>query len=72
MLGYQKGLKNHWTRQTIKKEKEFYHSSYVHEGFISAVILLNDLIKILVLGILNCAIFKDLGSDCYSKNIISQ
>ena len=58
---------------TIKKEKILYHSSYVHESFISAVSLLNDLIKILVgFGIFNCIIFKDLGSDCYCKNSISQ
>ena len=53
--------------------ENFYHSSYVHEGFISAVSLLNDLMKILVgLGIFNRAIFKNLGSDCYFKNSISQ
>ena len=32
--------------------------------------LLNDLIKIL--GIFNCVIFKDIGSDCYCKNTIFQ
>ena len=41
----------------------------VHEGFISAVCLLNDLMKMLVdFGIFNRVIFKDLGSDCYHKN----
>ena len=49
------------------------HSSYVHKGFISAVSLLNDLMKILVgFGIFNCVIFKDLLSDCYCKYSISQ
>ena len=58
---------------TIKKEKIFYHSSYVHEGFISTVSLSNELIKILVgLGLFNRVISKDLGSDCYCKNSISQ
>ena len=34
---------------TDNEEREnFYHSSYIHEGFISAVSLLNDLMKILV------------------------
>ena len=49
---------------TTNQEREiFYHTSYVYEGFISAVSLLNDLIKILVgLGILSRVIFKDLGS----------
>ena len=47
---------------TDNQEREnFYHSSYVHEGFISAVSLLNDLMKLLVgVGIFNCVIFKDL------------
>ena len=56
------------------KEKQlFYHSSYVHKGFISAVSLLNDLMIILVgLGISNHVIFKELGSDCYCKSSISQ
>ena len=41
-----------------KKEK-FYHSSYVHESFISVFSLLNDLMKILVgLSIFSCVIFK--------------
>ena len=60
---------------TIKKENFFYHSSYIHKGFISAVSLLNDLMKILIgHGIFNCVVFKDLrsGSDCYCKNSISQ
>ena len=54
---------------TDNQEREnFYHSSYVHKDFISDVSLLNDLMKILVgLGIFNCVIFKDLGSDCYGK-----
>ena len=48
------------------RKKIFYHSSYVHKGFISAVSLLNDLMKMLVgLGIFNRVIFKDLSSDCY-------
>ena len=38
--------------------ENFYHRSYVHEGFISAISLLNNLMKILVgLGIFNCFIF---------------
>ena len=59
---------------TDNQEREsFYHSSFVYEGFISAVCLLNDLMKILVgLGIFNRVVFKDLGSDCYCKNSISQ
>ena len=59
---------------TDNQEREnFYCSSYVHKGFISAVSLLNDLMKILVgIGILNYVIFKDLGSDCYCKDSISQ
>ena len=59
---------------TDNQEREnFYHSFYVHEGFISAISLLKDLMKILVgLGIFNHVIFKDLGSDCYCKNSISQ
>ena len=41
--------------------ENFYHSSSVHRGFISAVSLLNDLMKILVgLGIFSRDIFKDL------------
>ena len=41
---------------------------YVHEDFISAVSLLNDLMKILVsFGIINRVIFKDLRSDRYWK-----
>ena len=52
---------------TENQEREnFYHSSYVHEGFISAISLLNDLMKIFVgLGIFNHVIFKNLGSDCF-------
>ena len=57
---------------TIKKGN-FYHTSYDHKGFISAVSLLNDLMKILVdLGIFSRLTFKNLGSDCYYKNGISQ
>ena len=43
---------------TDNQEREnSYYSSYVNEGFISAVSLLNDLMKILVgLGIFNRAI----------------
>ena len=56
-----------------QETENFYHSSYIDEGFISAVSLLNDLMKLLVnLGILNCIIFKYLGSDCYCKNSIPQ
>ena len=41
--------------------------------FISTVSLLNNLLKIFLgLGIFNRAISKDLGSDYYSKNSISQ
>ena len=55
-----------------QERENFYHSSYVYKGFISAISLLNDLMKILVgLGIFNHVIFKDLGSDCYCKNSIS-
>ena len=59
---------------TDNQEREnYYHSSYVHKAFISAVRSLNDLTKILVgLGIFNHVIFKDLGSDCNCKNSISQ
>ena len=59
---------------TDNPEREnVYRSSYVHEGFISAVSLLSDLMKILVgLDIFNRVIFKDLVFDCYCKNIISQ
>ena len=56
----------------IENQENFYHSSYVHKGFISAVSLLNDLMKILIyLGIFNCVIFKDLGSECCCKNSVS-
>ena len=46
---------------TDNQEREnVYHGSYVHEGFISAVRLLNDLMKILIrLDIFKCVIFKD-------------
>ena len=41
-------------------------------GFISAVSLLNDLMKILVgLGVFNRVISKDLGSGYFCKNSIS-
>ena len=45
---------------TDNQEREkFYHSSYVHKGFLS-----NNLMKILLgLGIFNHFIFKDLESD---------
>ena len=58
---------------TDNQEREnSYHSSYVQEDFISAVILIIDLMKILVgLGIFNRVIFKDLESDCYCQNSIS-
>ena len=53
-----------------QEREHFYHSSYVHEGFISTVSLLNDLMKILVgLGIFSHAIFKDLGSNGFAKII---
>ena len=57
---------------TDNQEREkFYHSSYVHESFISAISLLNDLMKILVGGsAFDRVIFKDLGFDCYGKNSI--
>ena len=58
---------------TVKKEKIFTIFSYVHEDFIAAISLLNDLIKILIgLDIFNCIIFKDLVSDCYCKNSMFQ
>ena len=42
-----------------ERQKSFYHSFYVHEGFIPVVSLLNDLMKILVgFGIFNRVIFK--------------
>ena len=48
------------------RKRKFYHNSYVHKGFISAVDELNDLMKILAgLGIFDHVIFKDLGFDCY-------
>ena len=41
-----------------QEREHFYHSFYVHEGFIFVVCLLNDLMKILVgLGIFNIFIF---------------
>ena len=56
-----------------QERENFYHNSYVHEGFSSVISLLNDLMKIIVgFGIFICVIFKDLGSDCYCKNSISQ
>ena len=56
-----------------QERENVYHSFHVHEGFISAVSLLNDLMKILVgLGMFNHVIFKDLGPDCYCKNSIFQ
>lgn len=46
---------------TENQGESFYHSSYVHEGFISVVSILNDLMKILIsLRILNLVVFKDL------------
>ena len=59
---------------TDNQEREnFFTIVLIFKGLISAVSLLNDLMKIIVdLGIFNCVIFKDLGSDCYSKNSISQ
>ena len=56
-----------------QKGENLYHSSHVHEDFISAVSLLNNLMIILIgLDISNRAIFKDLGSGCYGINSISQ
>ena len=53
------------------RKKFFYHSSYVYEGYISAVSLLNDLMKTIVgLGIFNRVILKDLGPDCYCEIIV--
>ena len=45
-----------WTKITLKHKRQlrkrnfFYHISNVHEGFISAVSLLNDLMKISLLS----------------------
>ena len=59
-----------YDRQSRKRK---FLPEYFHESFISAVSLLNDLMKILVgLDIFNHTIFKDLGSECYCKNGISQ
>ena len=56
-----------------QEREKFYHWPYVHEGFISAVSLWNDLMKILVgLGIFNRVVFKSIGSGRYCKNSISQ
>ena len=56
-----------------QERENFYLSSFVHKAFISAISLWNDLMKILVgLGIFNHVILKNLGSDCYAKNSISQ
>ena len=56
-----------------KKKGKFYHSSYVHKGFVSAVSLLNDLMEMLLgVDVFNRAIFKDLGSDYYNINCTSQ
>ena len=56
-----------------QERENFYPSSDVHKGFISAVSLLNDLMKILVgVGIFNHVIPEDIGSNCYWKNSISQ
>ena len=40
-----------------EREKIFYHNSYVHEGFIAAISLLNVLMKIVV-GIFNLVFLK--------------
>ena len=67
-----KSVLNNIKHDNQEREK-FYHSPYAHEGFISAVSLLNDLMKILIgIGIFTRVIFKDLGSGCYCKNSISQ
>ena len=56
-----------------QEREKFYHSSYVYQGFISAVSLLNDLMKILIgLGIISSVILKYLRSDCSCNNSISQ
>ena len=56
-----------------QSRENLYHSSNVHEGFISAVNFLKDLMKILVgFGIFNRVIFEDLGFDCYCNNSIRQ
>ena len=53
---------------TDNREREkFYYNYYVHKGFISAVSLIDDLMKILIFY---HVILKDLGSDCYCKNNI--
>ena len=68
-LSIKRDLNNIEYDRQSRKRKFFYH---VHDGFISAVSLLNDLMKILVgLGIFSCVISKDLGSRCYRKNCIS-
>ena len=60
LLGYKKGLDN-------QKRQNFYHSSYVHKGFISVVSLSNDLMKILVgLGVFNHVFFKN-TNICWFK-----
>ena len=57
LLENQKGLNIEHDNQ---ERENFNHSFYV-QGFISAVSLLKDLMRILVgLGIFNCVIFKDL------------
>ena len=56
-----------------QKEKHFMIVFMFTKAFFSAVSFLNDLMKILVgIDIFNHVIFKDLGSDCYGKNFISQ
>ena len=55
-----------------RERENFYYNSYVHKVFISVVSLLNDLMKILFVLVYSIIIFKDLGSDCYCKNSISQ
>ena len=55
-----------------QERENFYYDFNVHEGFISAVSVLNDWMKILVgLGKFNRVVCKDLGTGCYCKNSIS-
>ena len=50
----------------------FFPNSNIHKGFINAVSLFNDLIKILGLGIFSIVIFRYVGPDSNYKNSISQ
>ena len=54
--------------RNIAEREQFYHNSCVHEGFISAVILLNDLMKILVGLVYSILLFlKSLGLIVIAK-----